>query len=373
MRFSPCGRKAGARLVSAMLVFTLVAAACGDDGGDGDADSTTTTVADVTTDEATTTTTVPDGPVAPLTGLPIGDEDLLEQPAVMVKISNNDGRSLEALIGIELADVVIEERIEDRATRFATIFHTELPPLLGPVRSGRPTDIELLGSLNNPLFIFSGAFPSVLNDFVGFARDGGAELVVDDGSGVNLFRDDDFRRPDNLFVEPPAMLEKFGAEAGPAPAIFDFVDGDDQPAGAVDGSALTVTGRDTVSFVYDEDRGYVRVQDGVVHVTREPASIPLVADNLIVMETVYTPSSYDPRNPDAHTTGTGAVSVMIGGERWDGTWSRPTTQDSYTFADADGQAIPLDPGRTWLTLVPVNTYSFTADAETTALVLGDEG
>lgn len=363
------------RLVAPILAALVFAAACGG-GGDVDvAETTTTTLPSTTsTTTTTTTTTVPAGPPAPLTGLEleVGSE-LVDRPAIMVKISNNDDRSLAALTGIDQADVVIEERIEDRATRFAAIFHTNLPTQVGAVRSGRPADIDLMANLNTPLLAFSGAFSSVLTDIVRFANEGGAVLVVDDGSGVNLTRDDvNFNRPDNLFVDLEFILDKFGENAGPAQPIFEYL-GDDttQSAVGVPGEAFTVRGRDTVSYVWEPARGYVRVQDGAVHVTRD--GVALVTDNLVVMETVYTPSSYDPRNVDADTIGQGPVAVFVDGERFEGTWNRPTAQDPYRFEDATGAPILLTPGTTWMTLVPVNSYEFAVDPDIAALVLEGEG
>ena len=368
---------AGGLISTLVLIIVAIVASGGDDGeGDLDAGGTTTTTTSTTVESTTTTstTTLPDLPIAPLTGLFLeADSDVVEQPAIMVKISNNDNESLKALTGIDQADVVIEERIEDRATRFAAIFHTNLPTEVGAVRSGRPADIDLMANLNQPLFVFSGAFSSVLGDINRFAREGGAVLVVDDGGGVNITRDDvNLNRPDNLFADLPFLLDKFGEGAGAATPIFEFL-GDDssQSSAGVAGEAVTVRGRDIVSFVWDSARGYVRVQDGVVHITSE--QIPLVTDNLVVMETIYTPSSYDPRNVDADTLGRGPVSVLIGGERFEGEWVREAATDPYTFVDAGGSPILLAPGRTWLTLVPSNSYDFIVDPEIAALVLGSEG
>jgi len=359
------------RAAAAGLLVALLAASCGGGGDVQVADATTTSSTSTTT---STTTTVPAGPLAPLTGLQLEvGSTLVDQPAIMVKISNNDGQSLKALTGIDQADVVIEERIEDRATRFAAIFHTNLPEKVGAVRSGRPADIDLMSNLNTPLLAFSGAFSTVLRDITQFAAGGGAVLVVDDGRGVNLTRDDvNLDRPDNLFVDLPFILDKFGEEAGAAAPIFDFLgaeaaqSSEDEP-----GEAFTVRGRDVVSFVWDADRGYVRVQDGVVHVTAE--GVPLVTDNLVVMETIYTPSSYDPRNVDADTLGEGPASVLMNGQRFAGTWTRPTPADPYRFLDSSGEAILLTPGTTWLTLVPVGSYEFDVEDEIKELVLNGEG
>ena len=135
------------RLAAVVVGFALLAASCG--GGDDDADDTQladdASGADAAGDleasgEAEEPTepapAIEPGPKATLTGLP-AEEALAATPAVVVKVSNNDDRSLAALVGLDRADIVIEERIEDRATRFAAIFHSDLPDLVGPVRSAR--------------------------------------------------------------------------------------------------------------------------------------------------------------------------------------------------------------------------------------------
>ncbi|MEM9468324.1 MAG: DUF3048 domain-containing protein [Actinomycetota bacterium] len=370
------------RAVAALAALAVLATACG--GGDDEPaeeveETETATATDVETDDVddeaddTTATTAPEiaeGPKAPFTGL-AADDALLDQPAVVVKISNNDDNSLAALVGIELADVVIEERIEARATRFAAIFHSTIPDLVGPVRSARTTDIDLLTNLGNPILVFSGANLNVLRDLRELALDDGVVLVVDDGTGEYLFRDTDYRSPDNLFIDATVALGDFGGDAGAPDSIVSFRDAesDTRPA-SVDGSGVTVTGRDIVSFVYDDARGYVRVQDGLVHVTRE--GTPITVTNLVVMETQYVPNATDPESIDAITVGEGTVSVLIGGRRFEGTWTRDDPASPYEFRTDDGDEIVLEPGTTWITLVPEGSYEFGADAETQGLVLGSD-
>lgn len=370
------------RAVAALIALAVLATACG--GGDDEpADQEVPDTSDVESDEADSTeqddaaetaTTAPveieEGPKAPFTGL-AADEELLEQPAIVVKISNNDDRSLEALVGIEFADVVIEERIEDRATRFAVIYHSDVPELVGPVRSARTTDLHLLTNLGNPILVFSGANVNVLRDLRELALDGGVVLLVDDGTGEYLFRDTDFRAPDNLFIDATTALDDFGGDAGRPDPILTFRDAESETRPvSVDGSAVTVTGRDIVSFVFDPARGYVRVQDGAVHVTRE--GTPIVVTNLVVMETQYVPNATDPQSIDALTVGDGPVSVLIGGRRFDGSWSRADEASPYVFRTDDGDEIVLEPGTTWMTLAPPGSYEFGADAETQGLVLAPD-
>ncbi|MFT5202806.1 MAG: hypothetical protein ACI9C1_002201, partial [Candidatus Aldehydirespiratoraceae bacterium] len=60
--------------------------------------------------------------------------------------------------------------------------------------------------------------------------------------------------------------------------------------------------------------------------------------------------------------------LLIGGKRYEGTWSRESLTDPYVFLDSDGDPLRLDPGQTWMTLVPGGSYDFAVDAEISALV-----
>ena len=58
--------------------------------------------------------------------------------------------------GLNEADIVFEEIINDGATRFAAVFHSQGVDTVGPVRSGRHPDIEILEAFDHPLFVWSG-------------------------------------------------------------------------------------------------------------------------------------------------------------------------------------------------------------------------
>lgn len=369
--------RSGFRRIAAFVALALVASSCGggDDPAEGGESGTTDDESVDTVDASSTTSTtvapIEEGSKAPFTGLP-ADDELLAQPAVVVKVSNNDDRSLEALVGIEHADLVIEERIEDRATRFAVIFHSDLPETVGPVRSGRSSDLDLLANLGSPILVFSGANIGVLGQLRELAAEGRVVLVANDDSDIYLVRSDEFNAPDNLFTDPGFVRQDFGDQAAPARGIVSFRTADSGPRpNSIAGRGVTVDGRDSVSFVFDPARGYVRVQDDAVHVTRDGDA--LIVENVVIMETVYAPSQIAAGSVDAITIGAGAVSVLIGGRQWPGTWSRATRDDGYTFRADSGEEILLEPGRTWLSLAPADTYEFSVDDETAGLVLGVDG
>ncbi len=101
---------------------------------------------------------MPADPVMPLTGLPIEDPALAGRSALVVKIDNHPDARPQS--GLNQADIVFEENVE-QLTRFAAVFQSNAPDPVGPIRSGRTQDVELLGSLNKPIFAWSGGNPGV--------------------------------------------------------------------------------------------------------------------------------------------------------------------------------------------------------------------
>ena len=85
-----------------------------------------------------------------LNGLPGVNEQIL-----VVKI--DDTRAAHPQIGLEYADVVYVEQVEGGLTRLAAVYSSQLPPLIGPVRSARISDIELLAQYGRVGFAYSGA------------------------------------------------------------------------------------------------------------------------------------------------------------------------------------------------------------------------
>jgi hypothetical protein len=371
MPIARSSRLAAALLTLGVLVaLGVLAAECGG-GDDGDAVATTTssTTTSTTSTTTTTTTTLPSGPFAPLTGLHAdADSPLFEQAAIVVKVSNNSTAQRNGnWRGIDQADIVIEERIESKATRFAVVFHSQLPEAVGPIRSGRTSDVDLLANLGKPILVYSGANNSVTGQLRSLQSDDLVKLVVDRGTSVDLVRDTDYNKPDNLFSNLVEIEEKYRDDAGTALPLFEYRSAalGERTVGSSN-EGVTVVGADTVSFVWDEGNGYVRVQNDAVHTTEDET--PLVFDNIIVLEVVYTPSIFAPGSVDAQTLGTGTLNLLIGGKRYEGTWSRESRTDAYTFLDSDGDPLRLDPGQTWMTLVPGGSYDFTVDAEISALV-----
>ena len=216
-------------VVSSSIAVSALLAAC---GGSGSSSDTATAVT-----EAPTTTVAE--VVYPLTGLPVDDDAAAERPAMAVKIDNHP--KARPQYGINQADIIFEENVE-KLTRFAAVFHSEGSDPVGPIRSGRMQDINLLGSMNKPLFVWSGGNAKVSaaiqdSDLVDLSW-----TVANKDGGFT--RDDERTAPHNLIAETTKLWTL--APSGSKPPAQQFV-----YRGVSDANASTSKDTDGVKISMD--------------------------------------------------------------------------------------------------------------------------
>ncbi len=350
------------RIMALLVGLALIAAACGGDDDSAEtaetssttssSTSTSTTEAPATTEATTTTTTEVDlGPLYPLTGEPIGDGEDPAHAAVVVKISNNDAAARSALSGLDQADIIYEERIEQSATRFAAVFHSSMPSEVGSVRSGRTSDVQIVANLNRPVFGFSGANDGVHSQLRQAENEGLLVRASADFADPQFSRISDFSAPNNLVADVAGLLTKAEGAEPPQP-IFDY--SDNVIALGTPSAGVRISAREDAVYVWSgADGGYLRFQERVPHSTRD--GVQITPANVIVLTTTYVPSQIDSSSVDAITVGSNPVVVYSGGFRVEGTWTREFERDPFTLETPDGQTIGLAPGQTWVSLTPAGT------------------
>ena len=341
-----------ARRAALALAFALIVAACG--GGDAEESAGTsapseTTVApesSTTTEVADTTTTTEAevGPVAPLTGLP--DEAGVDRPALAIKIDNHP--LARPQVGINQADVVLEEIVEGNITRFVAIFHSQDSDPVGPVRSARTQDPLLLAHFGGALFANSGGNAGSM------AAVRNSEDIVDVGQNSlpgAFFRQSGRPGPHNLFSNTSDLFAGGPDDVGRPPQLFSYLDAEaDPPEGAVEAAGVELQyGGVTVVYEWDDaEGGWIRTQAGTPHVDGD--EVQVAPTNVVVMETDYGRSSAAAGSPEAIVTGSGRALVLTQGTVQEGTWERETPQDVATLTTDSGATMVLTPGRTWIAL-----------------------
>ena len=329
---------------------------------DTTADTTPGTVESSTTTSTTlaeTTTTVAPTPVQPLTGLALSDPALLSKVALVVKVSNDPGARPQT--GLNDADIIFEAWGAG-PTRFATIWHSRDADFVGPIRSCREQDVNLVGEFNRAVFACSGGNPGN----IALLRSSDL-LLITEGKGPGWQQDPKRGRPHKTHANTAYLRSNAGHDrTGPAQQFHYRPDG----AAAVAGVAMT--GFDlhiqqvSVQWRYDKATGvYGRSQDGHPHTLTDRKQVS--TDNVVVAWLNYDPSHTDKRSPDGITTGSNTATVFTGGRMINGTWTRKSRLDPFGFTDDSGAPILLTPGRTFIELPNSGKGSFRGNDKFTAI------
>lgn len=350
---SPRSPRPGAhrRALPVVLLATgLLVAACG--GGDSKGADTTgsstttestvpeTTEASSTTEEATTTTETP-APTWPLTGMPLDDPAAAQHPAVVVKVGNYDRHPQR---GSATADIIYEEIINANVSRFAFVYHSRSASEVGPIRSGRRQDVDLLGSLNKPVFAWAGGNKTVTK-----------EIQSSDLVDLSQFKckGSCYRSGDDRPVEFTLMFNvdkvfamTFDTAGIPAPQFtYRSIDAA-MPGKPSAGVALNMDSYN-IDWTWNATNGtYERVQNG--RPDKDKDGTLMTTNNVVVLEMVYLPGISG--SPDAQSTGKGEAWVFSGGSVQHGTWARKDRTLPFTLTSDDGDVMTLLPGRTFIEL-----------------------
>jgi hypothetical protein len=293
-----------------------------------------------------TTTTLP--PTYPLTGLPPGgDPASLTRGAVAVKIDNVAAARPQS--GVGEADVVYEELAEGGLTRFVVVFQSTDAAEVGPVRSARPSDAEIVLPLNGVL-VCSGGAPGVLD----YVRGAGVNLVeIESVSGASTRRSDR-SAPHNLYTSTADLYGGVAASLPAPPKLSDFLQ-PGQPfaaAGAVPAAGLDFAAGPSVDAAYEWDPAtatWKRSTGGRPHLVEGGSQ--LAPTNVILQ---FTPSSEfeaDSKVSVAQATGFGEAWILTSGMLVKGTWEKFSPTAVTVFKDAAGAPVRLPPGRTFVQLI----------------------
>jgi len=344
----PTGRPRAGRLAALGVLGAVALAAC--------SSSRPRTPPPSTSDDGGPTSTSTTSAVTygsfPLTGTPVHDPALAKRPALSVKVDNAPPARPQA--GLNSADVVTEELVEGGLTRFFVTFHSQDAALVGPIRSARPVDADLLHELNGGIFAYSGA---AAGEIAPTLDHGNAILVSEDAGSPGFQRVRGRPSPYNVYSSTPALY-KVGLAKGTRPApspLFGFSATPPSDARAATQVTMAFSPSHRVGWLWDPGRQlYLRVQDGQVHKLAD-GSMASADDVVILSVAIRGTGIYDrarSQDPFVVVLGSGPCWVLRDGVVLQGTWSRPTVNDVMRLTGPVGQPLDLHPGRTWLELLP---------------------
>lgn len=328
-----------ARLLLAVLACTALLAAC---GGDDQPVASPSPTPSPTPSEPPPP---PPPPPDPLTGV-------LPAPTVPLVAVKIDDAPLARPFhrGLDAASVVYVELVEGGATRLMALYSQPPEGEVGPIRSFRDSDIELLVQHGRPAVGFSGANAGVLRGFRG-AVDAGQLADASYDTHPGLYRIGERRRDAKNFYAVPLRMAQTAAGATPARDIgwtFDPAPRPDAAPGAT--ASVVFSDREGVELRYDGGTGrYAVLQGGAPLTGAAPA-------NVVVQQVGVRGSGYrdvtGAESPYSVTVGSGTAHVLRDGVLVTGQWQRPDAASGTRLLDPAGVPIALKPGPTWVLLQP---------------------
>ena len=337
-----------------LACLALVVAACGGDDAEGTTttppspSTSTTSTRPTTTTRRTTTTTTP-GEIAPLTGLPVEDAELLDRRAIVVKIDNHPNSRPQT--GLSDADMVIELPVEG-ISRLVGVFHSIDVGTVGPVRSLRPTDWQVAALFDAPLVVSGGQSWVISRN-----RDKGAYIIGEIGAPVT-FRSSSRRAPHNLYVDVGAARDRADevelSDDPPAP-IWEF---GDLPSDTGAATHIRLEFSSSLVAGWEWSRGvYRRTTNGAVHewIDADGDAAQIEADVLVVLSMDTYLASPPPGGGAARaveSVGSGDAWVFARGRVVEGSWSRESSEDGFTLTTVDGEPLAVPAGRAWVSFFP---------------------
>ncbi|HXZ74240.1 MAG TPA: DUF3048 domain-containing protein [Streptosporangiaceae bacterium] len=248
--------------------------------------------------------------------------------------------------GLGRADIVYVLPVEGGLSRLLAIFSSHYPPVVGPVRSAREDDLELLRQFGRPAFAYSGATPRLLPYIHRTAQ------IVDlyAGRASGYYRDLSRIAPYNLYARTRPLLAQASGASTAHNIGFQF--GPPPPGGEVTRSVSVSYQAASFRFTWSAAKGrWLETMDGRPAVS--PSGVRLSAATVVIQRTTVRTSrfkEYGFRPPYAESTGSGTALMLRGGRAWAGHWSRPAANGGTTFTTASGQPMTFAPGQVWVVL-----------------------
>jgi hypothetical protein len=301
----------------------------------------------------------------PLTGLQVANASLLARRPLLIKVSNLP-RSQRPQWGLSLADLVFEYYSEEGGTRLAGVFYGNNASMVGPIRSGRFIDIQLVRGYK-AVFAFGYAY---IAEWSAFVDSEFVDRLVVEGATTPLTR----YEPDgaNFLVVDTAKLSTYAASKGinqqknldgmffnlPAPAAGTPVN---QVFVRYSPVIYNRWDYDTVAGRYlrfsDVADDYDNTNEQYSQLTDRLTNQPIAFDNVVVLyvkNSLYSTDSKGNNIYDIQLIGSGDGYAFRDGQAYQVKWQRNNT-DVVSLTNLDGTPFPFKPGTTWFEVVGLNS------------------
>jgi hypothetical protein len=300
--------------------------------------------------------------INPLIGQVVVNADRLERRPILVKVTLFP-RNNRPQWGLSQADIVYEHYTEGGLSRFSALFYGQEAEIVGPIRSARFVDIQLV-RMYGALFAYGSADQRVLEqiDNSEFADRAIREFPA---GCPPLCRVDPTVQ--NHLVTDTRALQDFYQTQGidlSAPNLDGMTFEDSPPAGARPGLHLQIeySADDFHEWTYAPELGryrrYQETGEGVGEVallTDQLTGEPILSANVVLIKVPHELYAHIPEIVDIQLYGEGDGLAMRDGVAYEVRWVRPYPEGVLYLTFPDGSAYPFKPGNTWFELVGISS------------------
>jgi Protein of unknown function (DUF3048) N-terminal domain/Protein of unknown function (DUF3048) C-terminal domain len=255
--------------------------------------------------------------------------------------------------GLRSADIVYVIPVEGGLTRFMAVFSSHIPPVIGPVRSARQSDLDLLRQFGRPAFAWSGATPHLV-PFIERAPVVDLYALLVGG----YYRDQNRVAPYNLYANTKQLLREAPHASKARDIGFRF--GSLPAGGRAVGSYSVKYPEASYTFRWSASaKRWLTWIDGAPAAATEGGQ--LGGSTVVIQYTQISTSrfeEYGGRPPYAKSVGAGRAVILRDGRAYTVHWSRPTLPGGTIYTLPNGQRMLFARGQVWVVLAPDSHASY---------------
>ena len=299
--------------------------------------------------------------MSPFTGLELSPELWLKRPRRVIAFKVDNNLNARPQSGLQEADTVMEILVEGGMTRFLAFYMDKTSSYVGPIRSARPTDPNLVRPYGG-ILVVSGATAGLIPAI----RELGVP-VLEEVSAPTMFRIANRKAPHNLYADTELVRkvvdEKGMAFNAPPYPIYSF--GNNQENWSQGAQRIIVKYSEFTTIVWKLDGsqysrfiidGYSDNKDeAVAHnfITRDGYKDILQSETIVVIQgPIYVDEATT--LPSVLTVGVGPVYVFNNGKYIEGTWRRSDIDQPFSLFDENQNQISIPPSTQWVHIMPMS-------------------
>jgi hypothetical protein len=274
----------------------------------------------------------------------------VDGPVLAVKI--DDTNAAHPQIGLEDADIVYIEQVEGGLTRLAAIFSTVIPQRVGPVRSARISDIDILSQFGRVAFAYSGAQRKLLPVIAAANLE---DLGAQRQSPTIFTTDPNRNQPYAIVLRADLLMQKVSEKALSVDSAknIGFTFGDAPDGGMAIVKAVIDWPAATYSAQWSENESrWLLSHNGNLNLAE--SGVVLGPTTMVIQLVKISPSEYGDKfggvTPLSETVGTGKAYILRDGQVFTTQWNRAFPDSGTTFTLPDGSVMNFAPGQIWVAL-----------------------